>query len=193
MGRRTAGSVVGWGARHRERDEGHPPGEHDAYGVFATLILQFVNHVMGHCGPGWAATWRNSRYMLLRCLSEEGGLRLRELVAGGPTAGVRAEPGAAVGTVQAMRSGRNTRRVRRVSGVVPRGSRSRSRTPASELEMPREDGGDIVTRLFVFLGCWGECCGGWAWTRSWLWSGVCRASCCAVWCWGRYWCACCSS
>ena len=85
------------------------------------------------------------RYMLLRCLSEEGGLRLRELVAGGPTAGVRAEPGAAVETVQAMRSGRNTRRVRRVSGVVPRGSRSRSRTPASELEMPREDGGDIVT------------------------------------------------
>eukprot|EP00439_Symbiodinium_sp_Y106_P071138 s658_g12.t1 len=94
------------------------------------------------------------RYMLLRCLSEEGGLRLRELVAGGPTAGVRAEPGAAVETVQAMRSGRNTRRVRRVSGVVPRGSRSRSRTPASELEMPREDGGDIVTvlvRLLFFL------------------------------------------
>ena len=73
------------------------------------------------------------RYMLLRCLSEEGGLRLRDMVAGGPRPhGGRSAPGAADETVQAMRPGRNTRRARRVSGVVPRGSRSRSRTPPSE-------------------------------------------------------------
>ena len=71
--------------------------------------------------------------MLLRCLSEEGGLRLRDMVAGGPRPhGGRSAPGAADETVQAMRPGRNTRRARRVSGVVPRGSRSRSRTPPSE-------------------------------------------------------------
>ena len=85
------------------------------------------------------------RFMLLRCLSEEAGLRLRELVAGGPHIGERAEPGAAAETVQAMRTGRNTRRVRRVSRVVPRGSRSRSRTPPSEQGTSREARGDVMT------------------------------------------------
>ena len=60
--------------------------------------------------------------------------------------GGRSAPGAADETVQAMRPGRNTRRVRRVSGVVPRGSRSRSRTPPSEPGSMRASSSTDVVR-----------------------------------------------